>query len=361
MEQDQDCAVSTPERKKQQQEVISPQKPKRGKSSFMHFCDERRPALLEASRQRNDGKVKMAEVGKELALLWSQVSPEEKGKYEAFAAEDKAKFDAAMKEFTESRVIEGFMKKPTSAYFQFVCANRAIIAEEYQLSGAPAVGKKASELWGSMTADEKRQYEEKYTAEKQAYDAWKGTVEGKTALGRWKAQKQEAKDAAQEKAFKKQERLDRKAGVKRARPDGGKPKMGCEKRSRRIGSAPSQGEGSEAPVAVRAVLELPDAIVQLCEKMGNMHGVPAKIVLGRLLLTEGIGEVPYDVALAVLEKHGGLLNKARGELLEAAARAQALEEAEAQAAAKAAAETATQAAAEPATKETIVKRAASAA
>lgn len=53
-----------------------------------------------------------------------------------------------------------------------------------------------------------------------------------------------------------------------------------------------------------------------CEKFGSADsGVSFKSLLQKLLLTKGLSDVDQDKALDSLKKHGGLLNKARAELV----------------------------------------------
>merc|ERR1719221_89348 len=87
-----------------------------------------------------------------------------------------------MKEYTAATKVEGLMKRPQSAYFQFINASRTKIAEEHKLSGIAEVGKKAAELWRQMSAEEKKPYEDQWAKDKAAYEAWRESDAGKEAL-----------------------------------------------------------------------------------------------------------------------------------------------------------------------------------
>ena len=56
--------------------------PKRGKNSFMFFCNDKREEL-----KKEQPDLSFGESGKKLGLLWKEVSVEEKAKYVALASE----------------------------------------------------------------------------------------------------------------------------------------------------------------------------------------------------------------------------------------------------------------------------------
>jgi len=54
-----------------------PNKPKRGKSAFMFYCDKHRPKLIEAQR-KGGGKVNIGEVAKTLGAGWKKLKDTQK-------------------------------------------------------------------------------------------------------------------------------------------------------------------------------------------------------------------------------------------------------------------------------------------
>ena len=73
-----------------------PSAPKRGLSAFMFFSQEQRPAVLKANPN-----IAFGEVGKKLGEAWAKCK--DKSKYEAKAAADKKRYDAAMAKYSKKK------------------------------------------------------------------------------------------------------------------------------------------------------------------------------------------------------------------------------------------------------------------
>merc|ERR1712196_260239 len=69
-----------------------PNKPKRAKSAYFYFCDDKRPAVLKAHRKKagKNGKIDMGNVAKELAKLWK--AHKDKSKYTDLAKKDTERY-----------------------------------------------------------------------------------------------------------------------------------------------------------------------------------------------------------------------------------------------------------------------------
>ena len=76
-----------------------PNKPKRGKSAFMFFCDKYRPKLIEA--QKKKGKVNIGEVAKKLGADWKKLKDSQKKSYNEAAAKDKERYEKEIAEYNE--------------------------------------------------------------------------------------------------------------------------------------------------------------------------------------------------------------------------------------------------------------------
>ena len=74
--------------------------PKKAKSAYFFYCDEKRPALLEKEKKKG-GKVNIGTVAKELGAMWQKLSAEKKKKYEKMNLKDKERYDKEMAEFTQ--------------------------------------------------------------------------------------------------------------------------------------------------------------------------------------------------------------------------------------------------------------------
>lgn len=301
-------------------EAEAAEKPKRPKNPYMLFCEEQRAAVTEAMAAKAEGKVKMADITKELTARWLQLDAPEKTKYQTLAAENKAKYDAAMaryneqisegkakhdtvkqaakRAYAESVTAEGLMRKPASAFFEYVAANRDAIVKAHNLSGSGAGAKKAAELWAAMSDNEKMPFVAKYEGELEAYNDWKDSPLGIEHLRRAKEQRQEGSTPTATRSRK------------RAAPEGESPEGAPVKKS----SPPATKKLAKPTAALRPLM--PAAVLEQCEQMGTAaNGLAYTALLQKVLETEGLAQVAPEAALAALKRHGGLVNKTRSELL----------------------------------------------
>jgi len=76
------------EKGKKRKRVKDPNAPKRALSAFFWFCNDERPKVKETMQDSTVG-----EVAKELGRRWNECTDEQKSKYEALAAKDKARYE----------------------------------------------------------------------------------------------------------------------------------------------------------------------------------------------------------------------------------------------------------------------------
>ena len=76
-----------------------PNKPKRGKSAFMFFCDKYRPKLI--ADQKKKGKVNIGEVAKKLGADWKKLKDNQKKSSNEAAAKDKERYEKVIAEYNE--------------------------------------------------------------------------------------------------------------------------------------------------------------------------------------------------------------------------------------------------------------------
>ena len=74
--------------------------PKKPKSAYFFYCDEKRPALLEKAKKKG-GKVNIGAVAKELGDMWKKLKSDKKKKYETLNAKDKERYEKEMAEYTQ--------------------------------------------------------------------------------------------------------------------------------------------------------------------------------------------------------------------------------------------------------------------
>jgi len=79
---------------KKRKRTKDPNAPKRALSAFFWFCNDERPRVKEGM---NDATV--GEIAKELGRRWNDCGEEVKGKYEALASKDKARYEKEVKAY----------------------------------------------------------------------------------------------------------------------------------------------------------------------------------------------------------------------------------------------------------------------
>ena len=77
-----------------------PNKPKRGKSAFMFYCDKHRPKLIEEQR-KGGGKVNIGDVAKTLGAGWKKIKESQKKSFETLAVKDKERYEKEIAEYNE--------------------------------------------------------------------------------------------------------------------------------------------------------------------------------------------------------------------------------------------------------------------
>jgi len=79
---------------KKRKRTKDPNAPKRALSAFFWFCNDERPRVKEGMTDATVG-----EIAKELGRRWNDCTPDMKGKYEALAAKDKARYEKEIKAY----------------------------------------------------------------------------------------------------------------------------------------------------------------------------------------------------------------------------------------------------------------------
>jgi len=101
-------------------------------------------------------------------------------------------------------------KKPQTAYFLWLNANRERIQGIVGSKAFAVVAAKASELWKAASAKEKAPFEAEVKKQKETYDAFVATAAGQKALQEQKAEKKEEKQAKQEKEAEREKAKEEK-------------------------------------------------------------------------------------------------------------------------------------------------------
>lgn len=168
--------------------VALPPAPKRPKSSYLHFCAEKRPEVSSSVKT-------LGGVSKKLAQMWAEVSDEERQRFDELAAQSKAEYEELKKAWeAECKKIQGNTrsrggqkasgdssgkqlppppKRGKSAYLFFCEAHRPEVSKSTTKLGD--ISKELARMWAETT--DRSEYEAlatadkaRYQIEKQAYD-----------------------------------------------------------------------------------------------------------------------------------------------------------------------------------------------
>lgn len=179
---DKSDAASKPKAKK----ARDPNEPKKAQSSFFLWSAANR----EAVRAANPG-ISVTELGKLLGQKWKEVSDEEKETWKAKAQEGleeykqkKRDYDAAKAQHSGSdsegdddagkkkrkKKDPNEPKRPMSAFFLWLQANRALIKEKHPDISPTELTKRGGELWREVSAEDRKSYEDKAAELKAKYE-----------------------------------------------------------------------------------------------------------------------------------------------------------------------------------------------
>jgi len=78
-----------------------PNKPKRSKTAFLHFCDSKRQKLIQKYKKAGK-KVNVGELAKKMGQMWGALSDGDKSKYQSLAATDKEAYLKKLADYNES-------------------------------------------------------------------------------------------------------------------------------------------------------------------------------------------------------------------------------------------------------------------
>merc|ERR1711877_17350 len=95
------------------------------------------------------------------------------------------------------------LKRPQSAYFLWLNANRSLVEEKAGTKNGPAVSKMAGEMWKAVPEKEQKVYQDQYLKAKGEYDAYLKSEEGAAAMKDLKEQKKEQKEGNLKKEARK--------------------------------------------------------------------------------------------------------------------------------------------------------------
>ena len=77
-----------------------PNKPKRGKTAFMYYCEEHRPKLINEAK-KNGQKVEIGKIAKILGKSWKKIKAKDKKTFDELAKKDKERYEKEIAEYNE--------------------------------------------------------------------------------------------------------------------------------------------------------------------------------------------------------------------------------------------------------------------
>ena len=95
-------------KKREKAAGADPNAPKKAVSAFFHFSIEKRKALKE---EAGDAKLDFAETAKKVSDAWKALGEDDKKKYEALAAKDKARYQEEMSTYVPPQNLPAAKKK----------------------------------------------------------------------------------------------------------------------------------------------------------------------------------------------------------------------------------------------------------
>jgi hypothetical protein len=141
-----------------------------------------------------DGQKALQEKKAAKAEEKAEKEKKETEKAEKLAQKEEKKNERDCKAALKSIDKDENLKKPQSAYWLWLSDNREKISKIIGSGKGSEVGKKAGEMWKTVTDAEKKPYEKKAAEQKAAYEKYIASEEGAAALKAFKDAQQSTKD-----------------------------------------------------------------------------------------------------------------------------------------------------------------------
>lgn len=155
--------------------VKDPDAPKRGKSSYIYFCVEKRDEIKEANPDMS-GK----EIIKELGRVWREdVTDKDKVRYTKLSDTDKARYQEEMKDYTpppgvgkvvETKAKRTGPKRGLTAYIFFCNDQRAVLKEEKSVLSTNEVTAELGKRWRELSEKDRKPYTKLAEKDKARYE-----------------------------------------------------------------------------------------------------------------------------------------------------------------------------------------------
>jgi hypothetical protein len=159
----------------QLKKVKDPKAPKRGKSSYIYFCVDKRPAVNESNPDMS-----AKEIIKELGRVWREdTSDDEKDRYSKLSNDDKDRYVNEMKGYTpppnvgnviEKKAKRSGPKRGLTSYIFFCKDQRAILKEEDSNLSTKDVTSELGKRWKLLSEKDRKPYDKLAAKDKARYE-----------------------------------------------------------------------------------------------------------------------------------------------------------------------------------------------
>lgn len=191
-----------------------PNAPKRGKSSYIFFCVDKRQDVIDANPDMS-----AKEVIKELGRVWrEETSESDKEKYVSQSVADKERYEAEMTDYTppdtgfvteKKKVKRKGPKRGRTAYIFFCTEQRPLIKEENPELNTKEVTSQLGVQWNALSEKEKKPYTKLAEKDKARYENEKSE---------WADSEDEEPVPKKEKGNKEKKSKKKSKGKKKSKP-----------------------------------------------------------------------------------------------------------------------------------------------
>lgn len=164
----------------QLKKVKDPEAPKRGKSSYIYFCVDKRPEIKEANPEMS-----AKEIIKELGRVWREdTSDSDKARYAKMSEDDKSRYTEEMKDYTpppnvgnviEKKSKRSGPKRGLTSYIFFCKDQRAILKEEDPDLSTKDVTAELGKRWKALSEKDRKPYDKLASKDKARYEKEKAS------------------------------------------------------------------------------------------------------------------------------------------------------------------------------------------
>ena len=169
-----------PTEKSSIKKVKDPDAPKRGKSSYIYFCIDKRDEIKKANPDMS-----AKDIIKELGRVWrDDVSEKDKARYVKLSDSDKSRYDNEMKDykppqgvgqFTEKKIKRSGPKRGLTAYIFFCKEQRVLIKEENTELSTKEMTSELGKRWSNLSDKDRKPYIKLAENDKARYEKEKTT------------------------------------------------------------------------------------------------------------------------------------------------------------------------------------------